>query len=247
MPPRVAFRRRSYRRTFRRYGRRRTGGSAAVVAGSMRTKRIKAYRDYPLFAPFAAARPEMKYHIAEDATLLLASDTTAPVILLNDIAQADALDKRTTNKVRMEALIIRAYLQAPDLVNSLTLGSISIVYDKQNSSGALPAITDIFESTNPLSFQNVPNRTRFELLHRKVWDFVGIGSVAATFTTKMQHVFEVKIPLNHVATYSGATGAIGELVSGALYLVLQGTSPKGAANNECPEFTCQLRLLFADM
>jgi len=95
--------------------------------------------------------------------------------------------------------------------------------------GALPAITDILTSVSPSAFMNDNNTGRFEVIRRQ--DFCLTGNQTTPQTGREALNVDMFIPLNKrpITFESAGTGAIGDIDSGALYLVTLSSVVAGAS------------------
>lgn len=156
-----------------------------------------------------------------------AFDTTGTIVLAATVAQGASVNQRVGKKIQLKSIQARGY------VNNGTTATFNdcallVVYDKRPT-GALPAITDILVSANSQSMNNDVNSGRFRILKR--WDFelsgvpaVGLGDGAA-----MSADFYLKLKGLPEVFKAAATGGIGDIEEGALYLVSVGAVAAGTA------------------
>lgn len=155
-----------------------------------------------------------------------ALDTTGTVTLLNTIAQGASVNQRVGKKVVLKSLQIRGQV----FNNSAAVNNdvaMLIVYDRRPT-GALPAITDILVTANSSAMNNDANSGRFRILKR--FDALLQGAPAATLGFGPGYSCDSFLKLRKIPTVykAAATGAIGDIEEGALYLVTVGDEPASA-------------------
>lgn len=156
-------------------------------------------------------------------------DTTGSVTLLNTVAQGASVQQRVGKKIVLKGLQCRG-----SLYNNSTAAqndvAFMIVYDKRPT-GALPAVTDILAASNAVSMNNDANSGRFTILKRVDELLIGNNSAAANYTEAMAKSCDWYLPLKSMPTTykAAATGAIGDIEEGALYLVTVGNTAAGTA------------------
>lgn len=173
-----------------------------------------------------------------------AANTTGAIACLNLVPQGATQTTRVGKKIMLKSLQCHGLMQA-DSTNALTQASYVIVYDRRPS-GALPAITDIFDTVSPNSFLNDANSGRFKILKREDFTVIGNSTTgAATDKTAYAVDWYYKFPPKYAQTsYKAAgTGAIDDIDEGAIYLVTLGSSVAGTAD---ALFGAGFRLRFYD-
>lgn len=232
-------------------GTRRSGGS--IPSDRYGRKRVYAPRSIPM--PMRSSGPypaqlrvlgkEKKSVDLPYATYTLHS--TEQVTPINVIRTGSTFCNRIGRKIEMRSVRINGIL---DVIRASSDGEylrIIIVYDRQPN-GALPAIADIIQdtdqatanTTNALSHANVNNVDRFQLLR----DFQITPPIISAFTsggnfTVQQNIdplcpvfkFDAYVKLKGLTTQYKADSSpavIGDIASGALYLVTYGTAASGS-------------------
>lgn len=176
------------------------------------------------------------------ASASYALDTTGSVTLLNTVAQGAAVTQRVGKKIAMKGLQCRGNI----LANSATTiadGAILIVYDKRPT-GALPTITDILVSANTNSMNNDANAGRFSILKRVDQVVIGNSTTPATGAEAFDADWWLDLKGREVVYKAAATGAIGDIEQGALYLVTIGGN---AAGTGAATFAAGFRMRFLDI
>lgn len=185
-------------------------------------RRIKRARGMPTRSKFSTK--ESGYFDTAHASYAI--DTTGSVTLLNPIPQGAGSSERVGKKIMMTSIQSRG-VSFGGTTATATDGAYMIVYDKRPT-GTLPTITEILESATPSSMNKEDNATRFSILKRV--DQVYIGSVANTLTVKSAYNADWYKKLKKVQLFNSVgTGAIGDIQSGAIYLVTIGGSVGTAA------------------
>jgi len=171
-------------------------------------------------------------------------DTTGSVTLLNTIAQNASVNGRVGKKVVMKGLQCRGHI-ANRSTAIMSNTAYMIVYDKRPT-GILPTITDILVSISPNSLNNDNNAGRFRILKRV--DDVLLGNTASTadLTDCSAKSQDWWLDLKSAPTTfkAAATGGIGDIEEGALYLVTVGDQATGTGASY---LTVAFRLRFLDV
>jgi len=144
-------------------------------------------------------------------------DSNGTITLISTIAQGASVNQRIGKRAFYKSLLIRG-LAFTSTTTTFLDAVFLVIYDKRPT-GALPAITDILTSVSPSAFMNDNNTGRFEVIRRQ--DFTMIGNQLTPTTGKEAQNVDLYIPLNKrpITFESAGTGAIGDIDSGALYLV----------------------------
>lgn len=150
-----------------------------------------------------------------------ACDTTGTVTLINTIAQGYDEDERVGRKVYIEGVRLHGFIEIQDTTTNTSMSDVFIVWDRAPN-GALPSLSDIVQDAQAPTFINDLARHRFELLGE-------YSCVLGRFdeTHSVAHGGPALVDLNFrvdgTTIYSGAGAAIGDIESGALYLVTIGS------------------------
>jgi len=175
-------------------------------------------------------------------------DNTGTVTLLNTVAQGAAVTQRVGKKIAMKGLQCRgvSLSNSAAIVNDI---AYLIVYDKRPT-GALPNVTDILNTATPASMNNDANAGRFSILKRVDQILIGNRSVtgvvanALTEVSAMDETWYLDLKGREVVYKAAATGAIGDIEQGALYLVTVGSN---AAGTSASTLDVGFRLRFLDI
>lgn len=147
------------------------------------------------------------------------------IALIATIAQGAGQTQRIGKKATYKSLQVRGYVQN-NTTATLNDVAICIVYDKEPT-GLMPNITDIFNQATAQSFLNDTNSDRFQIVRR--WSHVLTGNSATPATgNEILDIDEyIDLKSRPVQFKAAATGAIGDIAVGALYLVCLGSSNPG--------------------
>lgn len=152
----------------------------------------------------------------------LTSPSTQGVTLLNPIPVGASVNQRIGKKVALKSLQMRGVIVGLQPLHFFSENTVIIVYDRKPA-GALPSVTDILANDNSNSMNNDVNAPRFKIIRR--WDHVLLGnivnSITSTTAVNLDAFVDLKgLPVIYKAT---GTGTIGDIETGALYLVTLGT------------------------
>jgi len=150
---------------------------------------------------------------------------SAFVLLLSGISQGVDINERIGN------VAAAAVVQAKVCFNPLAVGPsepacycIDLIYDQQVN-GALPAITDIFESANPLAFRNLDKRYRFRTIWSSgVFSLNGGNRTVTTGGSNNTASFDVHKKINLRMLYNGVGGTIGAVDHGGIFFVARSSA-----------------------
>lgn len=193
-----------------------------------------------------AYKNEMGY--VDVAAANYALDTTGSVTLLNAVAQGAAVTQRVGKKIAMKGLQCRGISagNSAALINDI---AYLIVYDKRPT-GALPLVTDILNTAHASAMNNDANAGRFSILKRVDQILIGNSSVTGAVAnalvekTAIDESWWLDLKGREVVYKAAATGAIGDIEQGALYLVTVGSNAPGTS---AALLSCGFRLRFLDV
>lgn len=154
-------------------------------------------------------------------------DTTGTITLLATIAQGASVSQRIGKKAMYKSLQMRGLISS-NATTTVADAAVLIVYDREPT-GSMPLITDILNTAHSASFLNDNNSERFKIVRRFDFTLTGNATTPATGNeaTSVDEYIDLKgLP---VQFKSAATGAIGDLAVGALYLVTVGNIVAGTA------------------
>lgn len=191
------------------------GGSAAAAAS-------RALR----YTNWNARAEELKYLDINVASY--ACGTTGAVTLINGIAAGSTAITREGRQCFWKSVGVTGTLEPVDADVIAHRADIYVVWDKQPGA-AVPAMTDIFVESKAGSPMNLNYRERFVVLAHR--NFVIGGPVAAGASiTPNVHAVNINVKLNLRSTFKGDNNAIGDIATGAMYLVTLGSQADAAGS-----------------
>lgn len=182
------------------------------------------------------------------------ANTTGSFTLLNGIQLGSDYNNRIGRKVVFKSVYIRGYgANQPQIAPAVALTGSQlyrmIVFVDMQPNGATPALTDILQSATSLSQLNLNNRDRFRVLRDRTfavgpWLLSTTATQSYAATANAVFKFEEFIRLNVETIYNaGNAGTIGDINSGALYMLWVGSAASGATDGT---ITSSIRLRFID-
>lgn len=198
---------------------------------------------------FVGASGEAKY--IDVASASYACDTTGSITHISIVPTGTTVSTRDGRKFRVSGMRIRGSLVAGS-TTAYAGSMIMLVWDKQPNK-ALPAVADILDSASSDSFPKRENSQRFMIIRSWRHMLIGANDDEPTGTAKSAYDIDhyVKMPadpkkggpLIAECTSADTTGAIGNRVTGALYLVTVGN----AATTYAANLTATIRTNFMDV
>lgn len=154
-------------------------------------------------------------------------DTTGSIALIATIAQGAGTSQRIGKKAIYKSLQIRGHVanNSTAITNDV---AVLIVYDR-DPTGALPNVTDILTSSTHYGFLNDINSDRFRIVRRVTYSLSGNTATPATGNEIKDMDEYIDLKGAPVQFKAAATGAIGDIAVGALYVVTVGSTVAGSA------------------
>jgi len=134
--------------------------------------------------------------------------TAGFINVVNAVAEGDDNTQRSGRQVTNTSVLLRI----PLVTTGVGLARTMLVWDYQ-ANGALPAVTDILQTANTVSPMNLNNRERFSIIFDEIWPMGLTTSDNYNHLVTCYKKFEVK------SIYSGTTGVIASMTTGALLLL----------------------------
>lgn len=162
-----------------------------------------------------------------DKTVNTTMDATGSIQLIATIPQGAGTKQRVGKKITLTSMQMRGYIYN-NTAAALNDVAYMIVYDKRPT-GAMPLITAILNDTKPSAMNNDDNASRFQILKRVDAMLIGNTGSPETLTTAAAKSADWWLSLKNRPCEFGslATGAIGDITTGALYLVSVGNNATG--------------------
>lgn len=188
------------------------------------------------------APPERKVHDVVQA--IYSCNNTGTVTLINGIAQGADFTQRIGRKSTFVAIQLEGILQPSSDLTQPTKCRVLLVYDSQPN-GVLPPVSDIFDQATSTAFMNLDFRDRFKVLHDCNVSLAQTTDTGATLNAvgaPTVHNLSVYKRINLPTIWSGTTNAIGDIQTGAFYLVTIGNN----AATTGYDLVCSTRMRFVD-
>ncbi len=187
--------------------------------------------------------PERKFHDLDINDATIASGGTITQVSCNIIPQGVTEIQRIGRKCTINTILWRyeLLLAAGTTSNATDVVRIILYLDKQTN-GATAAVTDILESDDFQSFNNLANSARFDILLDKTIAMNAIGLAGdGTTIDSPAHIAQFTFfkKCNIAIEFSATTGAIGEQRTNNIGLLL--LSRSGLVS-----FGSKMRLRFTD-
>ncbi len=240
------------KRSMRRGGPRKVAHYAtrtAVTGLGMHGRGVAGFqRTSGFYGRYQGPAAELKFHDVDldDAVVDAAGGLTATVnIIPQDVTEKTRVGRKCT--IKSIGWRYRLVLPEQDAVGTPETGDTCrvIMYLDKQANGATAAITDLLESADFQSFNNLANKSRFRVLHDNVIDmnYAGIASDNAGVVSQAsvgrsgEFFKKCNIPIEFDDT--ATTGAIGTIRSNNLGVLL--ISSAGIVG-----FFSKIRLRFSD-
>lgn len=177
----------------------------------------------------SASKYELRYK--DISTTDYAADTTGSVALLNGIAVGSAATQRRGRKVCLTEVHVTGRLRPVSDSFKRSRCDIMLVWDKQPGA-AVPSMTDLLTESLSGAPKNLDYRERFKFL-RKEYFVLGGDSQASSAKDPSVVLIDIHEPIFNCSIYKGDNNLIGDIATGALYLVTVGdqAAVNGAAFN----------------
>lgn len=178
-------------------------------------------------------RPTTEYKFFDFTLATAEFSTTGTISLINGITQGNDFNNIDGRKAILKSVAVHGQI-AVGATPTASGTRWLLVYDKAPL-GALPAITDILTAISMAGHVNISNSQRFIILADQ-YDYVeaaGRSAVPGNFFRK------IGLPVSMKSN----DGAIGNFVTGAIYLVTVGNLATGAT---APTFNYRSRVRFID-
>lgn len=170
------------------------------------------------YGRFAGSNAEKKFYDTSISSTTVGSGGNILLSSVCTIPQGTGESARIGRKVTLRALNFRFVVTLPNttLASATDDGVRVIVYHDKQCNGATASVTDILESADYLSFNNLANKDRFKILSDKVVD---ISATAGAYTGTNDTwgdrgvTRSVYLKLNQPVEFSSTTGVISEIRS----------------------------------
>lgn len=202
----------------------------------------RAYK--PTFVPLASRgyiQNQVERKVNDIGVTDYAVNSTGSVTLLCNPALGSDMNNRIGRKIMIKSFYIRGYV-AQDLADGAAVGSGAaalarmIVFADFQPNGAAPGITDVLNSASPSSQLNLNNRDRFKVYCDKTF-INGTYKIDTTASSSYGFASDTIKPVKkykkiNLETVFNSTngGTIGDINSGALFMLWIGSNSVGTAD-----------------
>jgi len=243
-------RRKPYRsaRTYQKRGYRSYRKSNRMSYASTRSARTSRNTVQNTLRGFLGAAGDAKYIDIPYANYNMSAGG-GTIAFIDQIAQGTTVNQRDGKAWLETSLQIRGSAVADSATTTAT-GCAYIVWDRQpNKIVTPPLVTEILEQDTSNSFPKRENTSRFKILKKMAWAFSGNTTAAAGNQTSATTYYVdeyVVFPKDAVCTTTtnDTTGALGNRINGALYLLTTGNTAAGTAD---AVLSVTMRLNFKDI
>jgi len=194
-------------------------------------KRRQFYRG-AMYGSAAAATRQVRYTNwnarAEELKYLdtnfgnYACGTTGAVTLINGVAAGSTAITREGRQCFWKSIQVHGTIAAADATTVASRNDVFVIFDRQPGA-AVPAMTDLFVESKAGSPMNLNYRERFVVLGHNTFVIGGL-TADATALTPTVHSVNINIKANLRTTFKGDANAIGDIATGAMYLVTLGSA-----------------------
>jgi len=206
----------------------------AVYGGSASAAASRSVR----YTNWNARAEELKYLDINNADY--ACGTTGAVTLINGVAAGSTAITREGRQCFWKSVQVTGTLEPVDADVIASRADIFIIFDKQPGA-AVPAMTDIFVQSLSGSPMNLNYRERFVVLAHRNYVIGGPVAAGASITPNI-HAVNINVKVNLRTTFKGDANAIGDIATGAMYLVTLGSQADAA----CGVLNASVRLRFGE-
>lgn len=209
---------------------------AKSSASRARSRTLRSLRGYTrtsgYYGRFAGTGTELKFFDTSKALTTVAATGTILDDSLNHIAQGTGESDRIGRKCTLKSINLHGLLQLPAATAAVNTDDVVrfIVFLDKQCNGAAAGVTDILETNDFFSFNNLANKSRFRILCDKklTINAQGATATAGAYTYGEQRKgFNLYLRCNLPLEFDNTTGAITELRSnniGVLAISNQGTA-----------------------
>jgi len=165
-----------------------------------------------------ATGDELKYLDTNFANY--ACGTTGAVTLINGIAAGNTSITREGRQCFWKQVIVSGTVVAADATTIASRNDVYVIWDKQPGA-AVPAMTDIFVESKAGSPMNLNYRERFVVIAHNTFVIGGLTADNTALSPTIQPV-TISKRLNLRTTFKADANGIGDISTGAMYLVTVG-------------------------
>ncbi len=222
----------------------RVRGRAGVRTRARRAARREARVGPGVVPVFVRAPGELKFHDLDIDDATIASNGTIAQVSCNLIAQGVTEVQRIGRKCILRSVNWRFNIRLPEVAStSATADTVRVMlYLDKQANGATAAVTDILESDNYQSFNNLANKSRFRTLMDRTYEInqeAGSGDGTANDGHRFNMNDSLYKKVNVPVEFDAGTGAITEIRSNNIGVLL-------LSKNGLCVFESKMRVRFSD-
>lgn len=206
------------------------GGAKRRRVGTKAVKVVPGYTRqsgfYGMFNQPGVSKGELKFHDLDVNDAVIAAGGTVQTAQLT-IAQGTTESQRIGRKVVIKSINWRYRLFLPATTSSASTSDIvrMIVFIDKQANGAAAGVTDLLESADFQSFNQLANKSRFTVLHDKTFNLesrsgAGDGTTNTYGEMAISSSFFKKCSIPIEYDNSGTTGAVTEIRSNNILVML---------------------------
>lgn len=145
------------------------------------------------------------------------------VQLISGIAIGDDASNRTGQQVLWNDLTMRLFITANATTGNYNTQPVRLIlFMDHDNQGALPAVTDILQTSSAISFLNRANGKRFTVLHDRTY-YVDNGNSGGTgYGDLITDKYYTKQIASIHGRFNGATSAVGDVRDNSMYILAIG-------------------------
>lgn len=146
---------------------------------------------------------------------------------LNLVAQGTTEVTRIGRSINISAIQMRYQLNMQENTDADRVSDtvrVMLIQDRQ-ANAAAPAVLDVLETATILSYNNLANRGRFVTLFDRFHDCNAVAGSSPNFGEYIQ-TFDYYSSVDVPVQFDGVTGAIGEILSSNIFMLLISTSAR---------------------
>lgn len=191
---------------------------------------------------FVGQAGEAKY--VDIANTTYALNTTGSINHISIVPQGTTVTSRVGRKCELKYLQVRGAFLTKSTTTFAAYAAY-IVWDQQPNK-TLPAITDVLDAANAAALPKRENVQRFRILRKWSGVFMGNSTTPSTGAeaVRIDEYFRLPKGLVIIPTTADTTGGIGDIITGALYLITVGDLAAGTADGN---MNVTMRLGFSDI
>lgn len=164
----------------------------------------------------------MEFKAIDSGTVTTGVVGTTSLTLLNAVAVGTDYNNRIGRRINIETLNIKVFgfINTGINANPGDFYRVMVIYDKQ-SKGTTPSVGDILQTPDFSSPLNLNNRDRFLSLYNNTHSINAYNTMAGSIINgdPKPTIDEIYIDTSLETTYSGPNAIIGNITSGAIYLL----------------------------